>query len=152
MELSAIEIREMLPHRYPFLLLDSVTEVNPGIHASGYKNVSINEPFFQGHFPKDPILPGVFIIEALAQLTAVMYCCGISSSGEAKKALSEYVGYLAGVNRFRFKGIVRPGDQLMLHAEMMDSHEGISQVSVRAECRQEIVASGVITVSRKTAA
>lgn len=98
------QIREILPHRYPFLLVDRVTEVNPGVRAVGYKMVSANEPHFTGHFPELSLMPGVLIIEAMAQL-----------GGIAVLSMDAYQGkrpMLAGVDGFRFRKAVRPGDRL----------------------------------------
>ena len=105
-----MEIMAMIPHRYPFLLVDRITECVPGKYAKGYKNLSMNEEFFQGHFPNNPIMPGVLQVEALAQCSApILY------------TLEEYKGKLtlfAGVDNVRFKGIVRPGDRLDMEVEL----------------------------------
>jgi len=111
MRLTVKEIEQILPHRYPFLLLDYVEELKPGIGAVGYKCVSYREDFFQGHFPKEPVMPGVLILEALAQVGAV-----------AVLSLAENKGKLAlfgGIEKCRFKGKVVPGDKLRLETEIM---------------------------------
>ena len=100
-ELSTQEIQELLPHRYPFLMVDRITELEPGARAVGLKNVSINEPFFQGHFPGYPIMPGVLIVEALAQVGSVALLSLEQNRGK--------VGYFAGIDSFRFRRPVRPG-------------------------------------------
>ncbi len=107
---DVMEIMSMIPHRYPFLLIDKITECVPGKYSKGYKNLTINEPFFQGHFPGNPIMPGVLQAEALAQLGA-----GILMT------LPEYKGKLvvyAGIDNCRFKSIVRPGDRLDMYVEL----------------------------------
>lgn len=101
---DTVEIMKMIPHRYPFLLVDRITECVPGKYAKGYKNLSMNEAFFQGHFPGNPIMPGVLQLEAMAQCSAPVLL-----------TLPQFAGKLAlfaGMNNVRFKNIVRPGDRL----------------------------------------
>lgn len=105
------EIQKVLPHRYPFLLVDRMLEVEPGKKSVGIKNVSGNEPFFQGHFPGYPVMPGVLIIEAMAQVGAVAL---LSSPGMEGK-----IGLLAGIDGARFRRQVVPGDQLRIEVEML---------------------------------
>ena len=107
--LNINEIKEIIPHRYPFLLLDKVTELSPGIGAVGYKNVSINEPFFQGHFPAKEIMPGVLIIEAMGQTAGVLVCKTMSfeKSGD--------LVYFMSIENAKFRKLVVPGDVLKLH-------------------------------------
>ena len=105
------EIMEMLPHRYPFLLVDRITECVPLKYAKGYKNITYNEQYFTGHFPKYPVMPGVLQLEALAQCSAPIVMC-----------MPEYQGKLtlyAGVDNVRFKNIVRPGDKFEMHVELV---------------------------------
>lgn len=105
------EIQEILPHRYPFLLVDKIESMEPGVKAVGYKNVTINEPFFQGHFPQEPVMPGVLIIEALAQVGAM-----------AMLSLDEFkgkIGYFTGIDRAKFRKKVLPGDVLRLEVEII---------------------------------
>ena len=104
------EIQSILPHRYPFLLVDKIESVTPGEKAVGYKNVSINENFFQGHFPEEPVMPGVLIIEALAQVGAVALL-----SVEAYKGK---IAYFGGIDKARFKRKVVPGDVLKLEVQI----------------------------------
>ncbi len=104
------EIMEILPHKYPFLLVDRVTEVEPGVSAQGYKNVSINEEFFKGHFPTYPVMPGVLILEALAQISAVAMLTLEENKGK--------IGLFAGADKVRWKVQVRPGDRLDLFAKI----------------------------------
>lgn len=109
--LTVQEIKEIIPHRYPFLLVDKVDELEPGIKAVGYKNVTVNEPFFQGHFPQEPVMPGVLIIEALAQVGAVAML--------SKEEFKGKTGYLAGIDKVRIKRKVVPGDVLKLEVEII---------------------------------
>ncbi len=108
--LGPAEIRELIPHRYPFLLVDRIEELEPGVRALGIKNVSQNEPFFQGHFPDYPVMPGVLIIEALAQVGAV----GVMAGGEHRDKLALF----AGIDGVRFRRQVLPGDVLALEVEI----------------------------------
>ena len=104
------EIMQMIPHRYPFLLIDRVKEIIPDSSAVGIKNVTMNEPFFQGHFPDHPIMPGVLLIEAMAQTSAVLV---IKTTGDVVGK----VVYFMTVDNARFRKPVRPGDQVELHVE-----------------------------------
>ena len=153
--LNASDIMKILPHRYPFILLDCVTELVPGKMASGIKNITINEPYFQGHFIGEPLVPGTMIIESLAQLTAVMYCSGLVDGTTAEEILgssvdlSSHVGYLVGVEKFRFKQPVRPGDNIDLSVILKETFGKVSNVKVIAKVDGKIVAQGIITVSQK---
>ena len=109
--LDVNKIREIIPHRYPFLLLDRITYLEPGMKAVGYKNVTANESFFQGHFPGNPIMPGVLIIEALAQLGCVAML--------VKEEYKNMIGLFAGIDGARFKRPVVPGDKLELSVELV---------------------------------
>ena len=108
--LGPAEIRELIPHRYPFLLVDRVEELEPGVRAVGLKNVSQNEPFFQGHFPDYPVMPGVLIIEAMAQVGAI----GVMAGGEHRDKLALF----AGIDGVRFRRQVLPGDVLRMEVEI----------------------------------
>jgi 3-hydroxyacyl-[acyl-carrier-protein] dehydratase len=133
------KIKEYLPHRYPFLLVDRVLEVEPGKRLLAYKNVTYNEPFFTGHFPELPIMPGVLIIEALAQTT------GLLASETAPDVLGKgMVYYLVGLDKVRFKRPVVPGDRLMLEASYLRHKRNIWAFSCRAEVDGEFVASAEI--------
>lgn len=132
--LNIDQIKELIPHRYPFLLVDKITELEAGKKAIGIKNVTINEPFFQGHFPEYPLMPGVLIIEALAQVGAV----AMMSMEENKGKL----GVFAGIDGVRFRREVRPGDILSLEVEINSLRRSIGKASANAYVDGELVCSG----------
>ena len=111
MKLSTKEIMEIIPHRQPFLLIDTIEELEPGIRAVGRKCVSYNEPFFAGHFPKEPVMPGVLIIEALAQTGAVAILSKPENKGK--------IAFFGAINSAKFKTKVQPGDVLTLEVEVI---------------------------------
>lgn len=121
------QILEHLPHRYPFLLVDRVLECIPGERILALKNVTINEPFFPGHFPHHPVMPGVLILEALAQTAAIL-----SFQTMGVKPDDKSVYYFAGIDGARFKKPVSPGDQLMLSASIQANRRGLWKFSVQA--------------------
>ena len=137
--LTNIEIQNILPHRYPFLLIDRILDVTPGKRAVGIKNVTINEPFFEGHFPGNPIMPGVLIIEAMAQVAGVAGLLAPENKGK--------LGLFAGVENMRFKKQVTPGDILTMEAEFITQKMGIGKVKVSAKVDGEIAAEGEIRVA-----
>ena len=110
MKLGPSEIRDLIPHRYPFLLVDRIEEVEPGVRAVGIKNVTQNEPFFQGHFPDYPVMPGVLIVEAMAQVGAV----GVMVNEEYRQKLALF----AGIDGVRFRRQIVPGDVLRMEVEI----------------------------------
>lgn len=130
------EIMECIPHRYPFLLIDRIIEFEPGKRAVGIKNVTINEWFFQGHFPGAPMMPGVLILEALAQLGAVVVLYGEQNRGK--------IPVFAGVDRLRFRRQVVPGDQLRLEAEISKVKGSMGKGVVRALVDGEVAAEGEV--------
>lgn len=132
------KIMQLLPHRYPFLLVDRVTEVIPGKELTGYKNISINEPFFQGHFPVKPIFPGVLIIEALAQATGLL---AFATENINSTENSTSLFYLVGVDSARFKQPAVPGDQLVLHAEIDKVKRGVWKFVAQATVDGKIIAN-----------
>ena len=136
--LDILQIQKFLPHRYPFLLVDKVIECKPGVRLLGVKNVTYNEPFFQGHFPQKPIMPGVLILEALAQAT------GLLASETAGDELAGMIYYLVGIDKAKFKRPVIPGDQLMLEAKFLKSKRNIWAFECQAEVDGEFVASAEI--------
>ena len=121
------QILEYLPHRYPILLVDRVLECEPGKSIHAIKNVTINEPFFNGHFPHHPVMPGVLILEALAQAAAILSFKTMGSKPDDKT-----VYYIAGIDGARFKKPVSPGDQLNLHVEIIASKRGIWKFKAEA--------------------
>lgn len=126
-----------LPHRYPFLLVDRVVEVEPGERLVAIKNVTINEPFFQGHFPGNPVMPGVLIVEAMAQAGALL----VKASQKDGMSLADKYLYLAGVDKARFRRPVLPGDQLRLEAETTAIRSNSCKMVGRAYVGDELAAS-----------
>jgi 3-hydroxyacyl-[acyl-carrier-protein] dehydratase len=133
------DILQHLPHRYPFLLIDRVTEFNAGESLVGYKNVTYNEPFFQGHFPQRPIMPGVLILEAMAQATGLLAFKTVE-----RGARRESLYYLVGMDKARFKRPVEPGDRLVLRARLLRARRGIWVFDCDASVDGNIVASAEI--------
>lgn len=134
--LDAVQIQEIIPHRYPFLLVDRIVEIEYGKRSVGLKNVTINEPFFQGHFPGYPVMPGVLIVEALAQVGAV----AILGKEENKGKLA----FFAGIDNFRFKEQVTPGDTLVLEVEMTRVRGTVGKGNAVARVGEKVVAEGEI--------
>ncbi|MBX3706569.1 MAG: 3-hydroxyacyl-ACP dehydratase FabZ [Pseudomonadales bacterium] len=135
-----IELFDYLPHRYPFLLVDRVVELIPGERVRGYKNVTINEEFFNGHFPGQPIMPGVLIIEAMAQLSGVL-----AFETKGRRPVDGYTYYLAGVDGARFKRPVVPGDRLMMESRFLAEKRGVVKFDCRALVDDELACSAEIT-------
>ena len=135
MSMTIDEIMQYLPHRYPFLLIDRVLEMEVGKSITAIKNVSINEPFFPGHFPGSPVMPGVLILEAMAQAAALL-------SFKTENYTPEEIGivYFAGIDGARFKKPVLPGDQLILKIEIVRRVRGIWKYTARAEVDGALVA------------
>jgi 3-hydroxyacyl-[acyl-carrier-protein] dehydratase len=130
------EIKKFLPHRYPFLMVDRVTECVPGETLTAIKNVTVNEPFFQGHFPQKAIMPGVLIIEALAQATGLL---GFRTMSEI--AREDLLYMLVGVDNVRFKRQVVPGDQLVLKVRLEKKSRSIWKFTCEATVDDELVTS-----------
>ncbi len=129
------EIVKYLPHRYPFLLIDRVVELELGKSIKALKNVTINEPFFQGHFPQYPVMPGVLIMEALAQAAGVL-----SFKSEGRMPTDGTLYFFAGIDNARFKRQVLPGDQLTLCVEMVAQKRGIYKYQAKAYVGEELAA------------
>ena len=139
MVMDVKEIREYLPHRYPFLLVDRVTELNLGDSIVAYKNVTMNEPFFNGHFPDHPVMPGVLIIEAMAQAAGIL---GFKTMDKTPQDGSIY--YFVGSDKLRFKRPVVPGDKLLLEASIMSEKRGIWKFDCSASVDGQLAASATI--------
>ena len=137
--MDILEIHKYLPHRYPFLLVDRVLELESGESILAYKNLSANEHFFAGHFPENPIFPGVLMLEALAQTAGIL---GFYSQGKTIADGSTY--YFAGADKLRFKRPCVPGDRIMLHASIVSERRGIWKFDVRSEVDGELAASATI--------
>jgi 3-hydroxyacyl-[acyl-carrier-protein] dehydratase len=138
------EILNYLPHRYPFLLVDRVLEYVPGESLVALKNVSFNEPFFQGHFPQKPVMPGVLILEALAQATGLL---AFRTANRYAERTSLY--YLVGMDKARFKQPVEPGDQLMLRVRLKRARRGIWVFDCEASVEDKVVASAEIMCTER---
>jgi len=133
------EIMQVLPHRYPFLLIDRVVSFDPNETLVATKNVTINEPFFQGHFPGHPVMPGVLIIEAMAQTAALL---AFKSLDITKP--EDHVVYFVGIDQARFKKPVVPGDRLIITAEIVRNLKGIWKFAVKAEVDGKLVSEAVL--------
>lgn len=139
------EIRRYLPHRYPFLLIDRVTEVEIGSHIKAIKNVSVNEPFFQGHFPGKAVMPGVLVIEAMAQAAGIL---GVKS-GRKELGLPDIpeednIYFFVGIDKARFRKTVVPGDQLHLDIKIIRSRRGIWSFAAEASVNGQVVCEAEI--------
>lgn len=137
-------ILKHLPHRYPFLLVDRVVEFNRGESLRAYKNVTFNEPFFQGHFPQRPVMPGVLILESLAQATGLL-----AFQSEERQAQRDSLYYFVGVDAARFKRPVEPGDQLWLDVKLKKTKRGIWVFDTRATVEGNTAASAVIMCTER---
>ncbi len=128
------EIKKIIPHRYPFLLVDKIIELEEGQKAVGIKNVTMNEPFFQGHFPDYPVMPGVLIVEALAQVGAVAMLIKEENKGK--------LAFFTGIDKFRFKEQVKPGDTLTLSVEIIRVKGPMGKGKATAIVGEKVVAEG----------
>lgn len=136
---TAQEIMDIIPHRYPFLLIDTIEELEPGVRALGKKCVSVNEPFFQGHFPGNPVMPGVLIVEALAQVGAVAMLSQPDFRGRT--------AYFAGIDKARFRRKVVPGDVLLLETEIIKVKGPVGVGRAVAKVDGQVVAQAELTFS-----
>lgn len=135
------QIMEIIPHRPPFLLIDRIVEIEEGKRAVGIKNVTMNEPFFTGHFPQYPVMPGVLIVEALAQVGSVAILMVEANRGK--------IGFFAGIDNFRFRGQVTPGDTLTLEVEITRLKGMIGKGQAVAKVDGKVVAEGEIMFALK---
>ena len=135
--LDIARILEVLPHRFPFLLVDRVTELEPGVRATGLKQVTINEWFFQGHFPGRPVMPGVLIVEALAQVGAVALLSRPQFAGK--------IAFFAGIDGMRFRRVVTPGDTLTLTVELTRMRSRVGKGRGEARVDGQLAAEGEFT-------
>ena len=133
------DIRRHLPHRYPCLFVDRVVALEPSVSIEAYKNLSINEPFFDGHFPESPVFPGVLLVEAMAQAAGIL---GFVTMGKTPEDGSIY--YLVGVDKLRFKRPCVPGDRVVLQASIVSEKRGIWKFDVRASVDGDTAATATI--------
>ncbi len=136
-EMDIVEIKKLLPHRYPFLLVDRVTAITPGQSAKGYKNLTANEQFFEGHFPFKPIMPGVLMVEALAQ----MACLAMLTKEEFKNKL----GVFTGIESIKFRQMVVPGDRLDMEVELLKLKGPIGKIKAIAKVGEKVACEGEIS-------
>jgi 3-hydroxyacyl-[acyl-carrier-protein] dehydratase len=141
--MDANQIAARLPHKYPFLLVDRILEIEEGIRGVGVKNVTINESYFEGHFPGEPVMPGVLIIECMAQTAAIVF--GYHQQAHSEMNSSKPPRYLAMIQSMRFRKKVVPGDQLIIEVRMIKHFGPLLKVSAEAQVSGEVVASGTLT-------
>lgn len=137
------DILNYLPHRYPFLLVDRVLECDPGKSIAAIKNVTCNEDFFNGHFPTEPVMPGVLIVEALAQAAGLLFFLTTETKTDMNRLF-----YLAGINKARFKRVVIPGDQLCLYAEIVKHKRDIWIFTAKATVNGEVACLAELMIAR----
>ncbi|RUM79714.1 MAG: 3-hydroxyacyl-[acyl-carrier-protein] dehydratase FabZ [Candidatus Thioglobus sp.] len=146
MEMNIQDVKNYLPHRYPFLLIDRVLELEIGKSLVAIKNVTFNEPQFTGHFPEQPIMPGVMIVEALAQATGIL-----AFKSEVGKPIDGQIYMLVGIDKVRFKRVVEPGDQIRLEVEVMVVKRGIWKFKCRASVEDQTVTTAELMCTQKAA-
>jgi len=139
------EVKNFLPHRYPFLMIDKVLDFEVGKYLTAIKNVSVNEPQFTGHFPAQPIMPGILIVEALAQATGIL-----AFKSEVGKPIDGQIYMLVGIDKVRFKRTVEPGDQILLRVEVVVVKRGIWKFDCKATVDGELVTSAILMCTQKT--
>ncbi len=141
--MNITEIQELLPHRYPFLMIDRVTDFEEGKYLVGLKNVSVNEPQFTGHFPKLPVFPGVLILEAMAQATGLLAFRTFGAPAENE------LYYFASIDKAKFRKPVMPGDQLVIEVEFIKERRGIALFNGVAKVDGEVVCSAELKCARR---
>jgi 3-hydroxyacyl-[acyl-carrier-protein] dehydratase len=141
--MDILEIMQVLPHRYPLLLVDRILEIELGKRIVGLKNVSINEPYFQGHFPGFPLMPGVYILEALAQVGGILMIKSLDLE------VGKYAVVFAGIDDARFKKPVYPGDQLILELEVITLKKSLSKMKGIAKVDDQVVAEAILYASAR---
>jgi 3-hydroxyacyl-[acyl-carrier-protein] dehydratase len=141
--MDILEIMQVLPHRYPLLLVDRIWEIELGKRIVGLKNVSINEPYFQGHFPGFPLMPGVYILEALAQVGGILMIKSLDLE------VGKYAVVFAGIDDARFKKPVYPGDQLILELEVITLKKSLSKMKGTAKVDDQVVAEAILYASAR---
>ena len=146
MKMNINEVKNFLPHRYPFLMIDKVLDFEVGNHLTAVKNVTFNEPQFPGHFPAHPIMPGVLIVEALAQATGIL-----AFKSEVGKPVDGQIYMLVGIDKVRFKRTVEPGDQILLNVEVMMVKRGMWKFNCKATVDGELVTSAILMCTQKAA-
>ncbi len=146
MEMNIQDVKNYLPHRYPFLLIDRVLNIEVGKSIVAIKNVTFNEPQFTGHFPAQPIMPGVMIVEALAQATGIL-----AFKSEVGRPIDGQIYMLVGIDKVRFKRMVEPGDQLLLEVEILTVKRGIWKFSCKATVEGETVTTAELMCTQKSA-
>ena len=135
---NVVEIQKILPHRYPFLLVDRITELKRGEYVEGYKNVSISEPVFQGHFPDHPIYPGVMIIEGMAQAGGVLAFKSMDNASQEE--IENKVVYFMSIDKAKFRAPVTPGDQLVYKINVIKNKGAVWQLDAKAYVDDKVVA------------
>ena len=135
---NVVEIQKILPHRYPFLLVDRITELKEGEYIEGYKNVSISEPVFQGHFPDHPIYPGVMIIEGMAQAGGVLAFKSMDNA--TQEEIENKVVYFMSIDKAKFRAPVTPGDQLVYKIDVIKNKGAVWQLDAKAYVDDKVVA------------
>jgi beta-hydroxyacyl-[acyl carrier protein] dehydratase FabZ len=141
--MDVLEIMKIIPHRYPLLLVDKILEIELGKRIVGLKNVSMNEPFFQGHFPGYPLMPGVYMLEAMAQVGGILM---IKSLG---LEIGKYAVVFAGIDEARFKRPVYPGDQLIMELETISLKKTISKMKGVATVNNQVVAEAILMAAAR---
>jgi 3-hydroxyacyl-[acyl-carrier-protein] dehydratase len=141
--MDILEIMQVLPHRYPLLLVDRILEIELGKRIVGLKNVSINEPYFQGHFPGFPLMPGVYILEALAQVGGILMIKSLNLE------IGKYAVVFAGIDDARFKKPVYPGDQLILELDVISLKKSLSKMKGTAKVDNQVVAEAILYASAR---